>query len=361
MRLEPHEAVDDVHARALQRPGPADVGPLVEAGLDLDHGDDLLAGLGGVDEGLDDRGVAGRPVQRLLDREDLRVGRRLLDEALDARGERLVGVVDHDVALAQRREHALRRLALAERGVRRGDDHRVLELRPVEGQQLGQRGEVEQARDLHDVVRVDLELAQQQVEHVLAHGVDDLQAHRRPEAAAGQLALERLQEVLVAVLLDVEVGVAGHPEHVVLGDGHALEEAVEVLGDEVLDGEEPHLVVEVDPAGTRAVVDGRLAGRLGADPDQARDVVGHLDPREVLGAALRVVDGDREVERLVGDVGEGVRRVHRERGEHREDLRVEPRAEPATGRPSALSGLRGHAGRGGLSTDEIMALTRGEK
>ncbi len=39
---------------------------------------------------------------------------------------------------------------------------------------------------------------------------------------------------------------------------------------------------------------------------------------------------------------------------------VELRAEPATGKPSTLSGLRGHAGRG-LSTDEIMALTRGEE
>ena len=38
---------------------------------------------------------------------------------------------------------------------------------------------------------------------------------------------------------------------------------------------------------------------------------------------------------------------------------VELLPEKPTGAPSALSGLRGHAGRG-LSTDEIMALTRGE-
>ena len=38
---------------------------------------------------------------------------------------------------------------------------------------------------------------------------------------------------------------------------------------------------------------------------------------------------------------------------------AELRAEMATGRPSVLSELRGHAGHG-LSTDEIMALTRGE-
>lgn len=39
---------------------------------------------------------------------------------------------------------------------------------------------------------------------------------------------------------------------------------------------------------------------------------------------------------------------------------VELRAEPAVDKPNVLSALRGHAGRGGLSTDEIMALTRGE-
>ena len=39
---------------------------------------------------------------------------------------------------------------------------------------------------------------------------------------------------------------------------------------------------------------------------------------------------------------------------------VELRAEEAAAKPSALSALRGHAGRSGLSTDEIMALTRGE-
>src|SRR5690625_5846985 len=46
-----------------------DVGLLVEAGLDLDDGEHLLAGLGRVDEGVDDRGVAGGAVERLLDRE----------------------------------------------------------------------------------------------------------------------------------------------------------------------------------------------------------------------------------------------------------------------------------------------------
>src|SRR5262249_29698131 len=47
----------------------------------------------------EDRVVVGGPVERLLDRQDLRVLGRLLDE-LDHRAERLVRVVDQDVLLA---------------------------------------------------------------------------------------------------------------------------------------------------------------------------------------------------------------------------------------------------------------------
>ena len=53
--LQADDAVDDVDAGLLELAGPADVVDLVEAGLDLDDGEDLLAGLGGVDEGVDDR------------------------------------------------------------------------------------------------------------------------------------------------------------------------------------------------------------------------------------------------------------------------------------------------------------------
>ncbi|MEY9487737.1 hypothetical protein RKD26_003531 [Streptomyces calvus] len=55
MRLEADQAVDDVAAGLLQLARPLDVGVLVEAGLDLDQDEDLLAGLGGVDERVDDR------------------------------------------------------------------------------------------------------------------------------------------------------------------------------------------------------------------------------------------------------------------------------------------------------------------
>ena len=48
VRLELDEAVDHLHAGAFQVARPADVGRLVEARLELDHGGDRLAGLGGL-------------------------------------------------------------------------------------------------------------------------------------------------------------------------------------------------------------------------------------------------------------------------------------------------------------------------
>ena len=98
------------------------------------------------------------------------------------------------------------------------------------------------------------------------------------EAPAHQFALERLQQVLVAVLLDLEVGVAGDPEDVVLDDLHAREQHRQVRGDEFLEWQEL-----------------RVRGALRHD-DEARHVVGHLDPGEPLGAAVRGADEHGQVQ-----------------------------------------------------------------
>ena len=90
VRLESDVSVDHVHARLLKGSRPADVGLLVEARLDLHHCDYLFAGLGGGDEGPNDRRVTGCAVQRLLDRQHVGVGGGLLDESLHAGGERFV-------------------------------------------------------------------------------------------------------------------------------------------------------------------------------------------------------------------------------------------------------------------------------
>ena len=60
--LELDEAVDHVHACVLEVARPADVGRLVETGLELDHSGDRLSGVGGLLQRLDDGAVARGPV-----------------------------------------------------------------------------------------------------------------------------------------------------------------------------------------------------------------------------------------------------------------------------------------------------------
>ena len=115
VRLEPDDAVHDVDARLLERSRPVDVRLLVDARGELDERDDLLAGCRGTHQRANDRSFtfAGRPVNRLLDGEDIRIVRRLVDERLDRGREPVVGVVNEHVAArgAHRECHGARRAA----------------------------------------------------------------------------------------------------------------------------------------------------------------------------------------------------------------------------------------------------------
>jgi hypothetical protein len=95
--LEPDDAIDHVYAGMLELAGPGDVGLLVEPRLELDHGEHLFAGLRGVDQGVDDGGVAAGAIEGLLDGEHPRVGCGLFDEGLHRGRERVVGVLEQDV------------------------------------------------------------------------------------------------------------------------------------------------------------------------------------------------------------------------------------------------------------------------
>ena len=101
--LEVDEAVDHLDAGPLQVARPADVALLVEARLQLDQGGHRLAGLGRLDQRRHDRAAVAGAVERLLDRDHVRVARRLLHE-LHHHLEALVGVVDDEILLADRGE-----------------------------------------------------------------------------------------------------------------------------------------------------------------------------------------------------------------------------------------------------------------
>ncbi len=233
---ESDDAVYDVHTRALELARKCDVRVLVEARLEFDEREHLLAGVRGVDERVDDRRVARRAVERLLDREHLRVGCCLREERLHRSGERVVRVVQQDVALADRREDVLRtaRLDLCDLAVRRRHERAELEVRPVDAAELEQHGRVERGGQAVDLLRRHAHLVGEQLREERRGLVRDLQADRRPEAAAQQLLFNRVEQVLGVVFLDLDVLVARHAERARLLDDHAWEQRLQMRDDQVL-------------------------------------------------------------------------------------------------------------------------------
>ncbi len=140
------------------------------------------------------------------------------------------------------------------------------------------------------VVGLEIELAQEQLEHLLRHAVVDLEPHRSPEATTAQLHLDRFEQVVGLFLLEREVGVAGDPERHELDDVHAEEERRQVRSDHLLERHESLAVGRDD------------------EPRQQRR---HLHAGEAVLAGVGVRDSDTEVQGEVGDVGERVTGVER--------------------------------------------------
>ena len=301
--FSPGNAVHDVGARLFQRARPADVLALVEARLELDQADRLLALLGGLDQRRDERRVVGGAVHGHLDRQHVGVVDGLLDEPLDAGGERLVGVVDEDVGGAHHREQV--GLGIAVAGGR--DQSRLGDRRPARPAQVGavlDRGDlpqiahVEQAVDVVDLDLVDVQPLDQPGAQRGVHAGADLEPDDLAEAPATELVLDRLQQV-VGLVGDLEIGVAGDPEQVVADDLHAGEQGREVVGDDVLERDE---------------------GVLGDLHEPRQHLLRHLDPGERVMVGVRVVQPHDQAQRQVGDVRERPPGADRQRGQHREDL-----------------------------------------
>ena len=215
--------------------------------------------------------------------------------------------MDEDVAGTDRREHVGRLVLVGRDEARRRDrrPRRHLEVRPVEVHELAQPGQVEHPADLVAVVLAQPEAVEQDAPCRRRHRSLDLEPDRFAETPPPQLLLDRHEQVVGLVLLDREVGVARHPEEVVIEDLHAEEQGIQVGLDHLVDEHEPR--------------------RL--DHDQARQDLGDLDPREAALAALRVAQSDRDRQAQRRDVRERMARVDRERREDGEDLLEEPLAE----------------------------------
>ena len=210
-----------------------------------------------------------------------------------------------DVALPHRREH-VRVLAVLAEEPRLGDGRVRLVAQIGEALEAVERpeiGEVEWAVELVHLVVADAERRHERLPQARAHPRLDLQPHHLAEAAAAELLLDGLHEV-VGLVGDVVVGVAGDAEEGVVADLHAREQDAEVVGDEVLEQHED-VLCPLRPE------------------ESAEELLRHLHPREDVDVLIGIVEEDAQTEREVGDVGEGAPHPDHERRERREDLGAE--------------------------------------
>ena len=172
---------------------------------------------------------------------------------------------------------------------------------PVQTGDLPQVAQVEHAVDVVDLDFIHAEPLDQPGAQRGIHGRADLESHDLAEAPAPNFVLDRLKEV-IGLVRDLEVGVAGDPEHLVAEDLQTREQRVKVPGDDLLERDE----------------------RVRRDLHEAReDLLGDLDPREDLVVDVGVVQADDQAERQVREVSGTAARADGQRREHRKDLLAE--------------------------------------
>ena len=319
VRLQADHPVHDLRAHGLQPLGPIDVGLFLEARLQLDDAGDFLAAPRRLDQQIHQRRFGAGAINRLLDRQHVGVVHGLVQE-LHHRVERLERVVQQHVTAPQLLEDRL----LAHQRGRPGRRER----REAQRRRVGLVDQLVQPHQVHRAVHAvqrawrQAELLEQELHQFAWAGVDDFEADRLAEVARRQGGAQRLAQVCHVVFVDFEVGVARHAK---------LRERLDLAP------REQFAQVGPDHAGEqheRLAVAAEVRGQ----PDDTRQDPRYFDDRDRIGSAERVFPskpGD-EVERLVRDLRERVRRVEPHGHEQRAHLVVEELRDPAHLRRRAL-------------------------
>ena len=218
-------------------------------------------------------------------------------------------MVDDQVLLPDRREAVAGMIADA-LGEARIVGHEF-EVGPVDRHELVELAQRQHAVDQEHLVVGDRERALHGLAQLDRHGGLDLEADDRAAAAPLEHALELADQVL-GLFLDFDLGVADDPEGALPFDRVAGKEARNEQAGRLLERDQAH----------------RAALRRRRQADEALDLLRHADQRvhRLAVALARQLQRDREAE--IGDERERVRRIDRERREHREDVAQEIVLEP---------------------------------
>ena len=308
VRLQLDETEHHLRARPLQIARPADVGRLVETRLQFDERGDGFARLRRLDQRPHDGAVGRCAIQRLLDRDDVGIVRGLVKKLHDDI-EGFVRVMDAEVLLPDRRQAiaAIVANALGKTGV----VWLELERRPVDADEFRKVVERQHPVQHEDFSWQDFEFVGDEGAQFIGKTRVEFQTDDGTAAAALQRRLEQADEVF-CLLLDFQIAVADGakeslPLHVIAG-----KQPVGVHRNQGLDGDEPR------PG----------AAEMFRQHHEATETVGNAHQTAQLAPVAGTDQLLHQGKPKVGYERKGVRRIDRQRGEHRKDLQRKMIVEP---------------------------------
>ena len=182
----------------------------------------------------------------------------------------------------------------------------ILQSRTIDAVELEQATEVEGSGESIDLLLGDVEFAHQQTQGDFVHVIRYFQPNWRTEPTAQEFPLEGLDQILRLVFFENHIFVSGNPELMVIENFHSGKKIGEVIGDEVFERDEP-----------------QQAAAIIRQLQKAGEHRRHLEAGELGAPDFGVTHPDRQVEGEAGDVGEWMRRIDRERHQHRKNARRE--------------------------------------
>ncbi len=206
--LQLDEAIDHLHAGAFEIARPFDVGLFVEARLQFDQRRHRLAGLGRLDQRLDDRRVLGGAIERLLDGDDFGIGRGLAQE-LHHHVEALEGMMDEQILGADRRKAIAAEIADAFGKAR--DIGLELQIRALFDDELPGVADAQQMIDQHQFGALQFLFVGDEAAQILGHRGAAFHMDDRAAAPALEQGFEQAHEVF-GFFLDFDVAVAQHAQ-----------------------------------------------------------------------------------------------------------------------------------------------------
>ena len=227
--LEAMQSIDHMAACLFEHLRPVDIIFLVKARLQLDEHRNLLAVLRRLRECCDNRRIAADPVQRLLDREHIRIRRRLLYE-LNHRLEGHIRMMQQDIASADLRKniflivHARNRLWAVRRI--------AVRVHPVNPVQFHQKGQIKRSADPIDIILFYRKLLLQNFQKLRLHFILYLQTDDLSPLTLLQLLLNLLEQICRIVLVNRQIRIPHDPVRVRTDDIVVQKQLVNVALDD---------------------------------------------------------------------------------------------------------------------------------